>query len=885
MPLTVRKFTAQVRDDTTGDMIPAGLLSSDALGAINTAKTDAVAAITAQQTVSEAAIELKGTTTLASIPNDYTALQGEVDDLENTFNSVMLYASAVDFSIASSKKGYVNPTTGSWIQNNNAKTWFIPITSESKEVTVTANAEKATTIYFLKNDTVANQVAPNYCTGTDQDNIIAAGTTETFIIPSDCNYIGVREATSSSTGFTPSSMNLMNDAIAALDDRIDEIENVKNRYVSVLPDDYIQLEYLESNRTSYVSAGIKADQDTRFVCDFQLTDSSLSTNNYIFGGRRTTQLSAFTFCRYSNGKFMMNYYDSWYDIASADFERHTVDINKNSFYLDGVLRNTATAGNTFDSYRNVGLFGMRAGGDNEYQLAACRIFSVQWYDNDDLKHYYIPCVQVSTGLSGFYDTITGVFISEAVGDSWDPLTRSPAYGIGGSYSKVQSLEEKVDNNIESLVVPEYVEEESDRVSAMVRNDQTGTSLTFVACSDLHYPEEVGTSNKDANLPVAQRGIREMSLAIQKIAEQTHIDFYACFGDVIYQWQSHAANYDNGVKEMIAVTKLLNRAFGNNPQVRMVGNHDPNCENSDNKEFSAYQLNSYVGIYNDMLVRDPNAPYAAYGYHDFERQKVRLIVLDTSAYAPTDNLTNGATLYKFGYDQAYFLCQALIDLSDKSDGDEWQAVICSHVRIDYDNGADTDLIGKYSSIIDAYLSGGTWSIGSSRSYIFGGHNRAKLCAYINGHSHVYSWRNINLVHYDSSTREGVIDYSLSLANLGVPNAIPGRDGVSTDGVTYEKTECSARSTAFQVITIDFENKIIYARHYGAGIDIIMHYDPSSEASYSTNLTSPTWASVDTNIATVSSGIVTPAPQASGYVMIYAKSETDNCVECWNYHVSA
>ena len=87
MPLTVRKFSAQVRDETTGDMIPAGLLSSDALGAINTAKTDAIAAVEGQQAVSEAAIELKGATTLASIPNDYTALQGEVTDLKSDINA------------------------------------------------------------------------------------------------------------------------------------------------------------------------------------------------------------------------------------------------------------------------------------------------------------------------------------------------------------------------------------------------------------------------------------------------------------------------------------------------------------------------------------------------------------------------------------------------------------------------------------------------------------------------------------------------------------------------------------------------------------------------------------------------------------------------------
>lgn len=74
MAITVRKYEAQVKDPATGNMIPAGLLSSDSLTAINTATTTAVNTIQA-----------KGTEVIASIPSDYTALDSEVDDLKNAF--------------------------------------------------------------------------------------------------------------------------------------------------------------------------------------------------------------------------------------------------------------------------------------------------------------------------------------------------------------------------------------------------------------------------------------------------------------------------------------------------------------------------------------------------------------------------------------------------------------------------------------------------------------------------------------------------------------------------------------------------------------------------------------------------------------------------------
>lgn len=46
MAITVRKYEAQVKDPATGNMIPAGLLSSDSLAAINTAKNKAVSLVT-----------------------------------------------------------------------------------------------------------------------------------------------------------------------------------------------------------------------------------------------------------------------------------------------------------------------------------------------------------------------------------------------------------------------------------------------------------------------------------------------------------------------------------------------------------------------------------------------------------------------------------------------------------------------------------------------------------------------------------------------------------------------------------------------------------------------------------------------------------------------
>lgn len=88
MPITLRKFNAQVKDPDTGEMVPAGLLSSDSIEAIEAAETAAVTAVEGKQAAAEAAIELKGETTLASIPVDYTELNNEVDDVKTQIDAM-----------------------------------------------------------------------------------------------------------------------------------------------------------------------------------------------------------------------------------------------------------------------------------------------------------------------------------------------------------------------------------------------------------------------------------------------------------------------------------------------------------------------------------------------------------------------------------------------------------------------------------------------------------------------------------------------------------------------------------------------------------------------------------------------------------------------------
>ena len=304
-----------------------------------------------------------------------------------------------------------------------------------------------------------------------------------------------------------------------------------------------------------------------------------------------------------------------------------------------------------------------------------------------------------------------------------------------------TLSDAVSDNSGTDVKP-YIQGEANRVAQKVRNVQTGTSLTFIACSDLHYAVYTTTSVNETPEQI-QAALKDMRDGIKAIAEQTHIDFYSCFGDLIYQLagSTYGPNYENGVQEMIGATKLLNDAFGNNRQVRLVGNHDPNCENNNAKEFTAHLLNAYMGIYSDMLVKNESYPYGGYGYHDFERQKIRLIVLNTSFYTQGQNISNNATHYYVGPVQVRWLT-AQMDLTDKQDANEWQIVIFSHVALD---NRTLSMIYPCADILEAYNKGEaatvTFPTGNVTCDFRNGKNAAQIAFAMNGHAHLYSWRNI------------------------------------------------------------------------------------------------------------------------------------------------
>ena len=484
--------------------------------------------------------------------------------------------------------------------------------------------------------------------------------------------------------------------------------------------------------------------------------------------------------------------------------------------------------------------------------------------------------------------------------------------INTSINTINTEINTIKNNVD--FIPNYVKTEANRVSDLVRNDQItswfpdpdgtnvfGKSITFVSISDLHYSvddtykTEGGQRTLYRTATQVQEGLSDMRYGIKEIAKQTHIDFYASFGDIIYRTGGYTS-FNKGVQEINAATKLINDAFDNNAQVRMTGNHDPNCVNTSGYYFDKELMNTYMGIYNTNFVRDENYPYGGYGYCDFERQKVRMFVLNTSFYDGVINKESWSehpTRYNLGTNQAKWICNTLLELNEKTDANNWNIIFLSHVALDTSSqDSDNRGIGKYTPLINAYINGGTIAYDGT-TFNFSGNNQAKIKVFINGHTHNYNFGNMRQVHQQGKIT--VIDNVFPILRIDLPNALDGREDASFNGVTYNKTPDSDKSTTFVVMTIDFDKNIIYERHYGAGIDIIYHYEPllvstNTEANNHTTTVTPSftaasWASSNISVATFANNTITG--EASGCTTVYcldnATAASATIAEVWNVQV--
>ena len=371
-------------------------------------------------------------------------------------------------------------------------------------------------------------------------------------------------------------------------------------------------------------------------------------------------------------------------------------------------------------------------------------------------------------------------------------------------------------------IPDYVQNEVNRVSNVVLSRQSDNCINFINISDMHI-QPVTTEYRQQLFD----GILHAAQAIFLLKEKLPILFTTILGDYAYgAYNDTEDDHRNNLINAVKINSIIN------PDFKISGNHDTNPYNADIC-MTSDEIYKYLHRFdhNANIMRPAIEPNRGYYHIDYSDKNLRVICLNTADlddvpyYDGVENKTN----YDGNYVSNYQLKWLIETLSNIENG--WNVLILSHHPIHWGslNPDQSNSMNNVLHIIESYMQGLSGSVtdtisSEEISYDFSNCNRGTILGNIHGHTHNFIYGKIG---------------DLGINYIGTPNACQDRTNeygtVSSypedfrslfgDSQAYYKSGYSASDTSFCITTIDFTNKKIYSTHYGAGIDREIDYSDS------------------------------------------------------------
>ena len=174
---------------------------------------------------------------------------------------------------------------------------------------------------------------------------------------------------------------------------------------SILPDGYVQLEYIQSSGTQYIDTGFNPNQNTRFVADVEIVSVQ---NAQLFGARIASASSAFNMLVSSKTGGRDDYGTTVLNFTTTS-ERWKIDKNKNVTMVNDV--SVSHGVETFQTTCSIFINAVNNNGTPmSTTTASAKWRTVQIYNNGVLSQNFIPCKNPS-GVVGLYDVVNSQFYS------------------------------------------------------------------------------------------------------------------------------------------------------------------------------------------------------------------------------------------------------------------------------------------------------------------------------------------------------------------------------------------------------------------------------------------------------------------------------------------
>lgn len=173
----------------------------------------------------------------------------------------------------------------------------------------------------------------------------------------------------------------------------------------ILPDDYIQLEYIENNSNAYIDTKYKPTNNT--LIDSKLFVTKWGSWNAIFGARGVKSTLAYSlWCSNQSDKLFANFGSTNEHLPVRATVIHTVKYEYPNLYIDKTAINMGSE--TFSTPVTLFLFASNENGSARIGKDL-RIYYFKIFEADTLIRNYIPAKRKSDGAIGLYDTVNDTF--------------------------------------------------------------------------------------------------------------------------------------------------------------------------------------------------------------------------------------------------------------------------------------------------------------------------------------------------------------------------------------------------------------------------------------------------------------------------------------------
>lgn len=406
---------------------------------------------------------------------------------------------------------------------------------------------------------------------------------------------------------------------------------------------------------------------------------------------------------------------------------------------------------------------------------------------------------------------------------WINPSVNPSYGGGNNDGETD--EPIVNPNTPTVTIPNYHYVESGRVTQRLLNlkSQYPNHIVFGAIADTHIDIDNESVKTSANHAL---------FALKSVGMSAGCDFITNLGDNI----SNSGLYKDGVlvqsayDSMTYMEDISKDALTSVNSYNLIGNHD--------KGNSTQELYDFIGKYNHQEGKPSFDDYGltkirGYGYKDYEDKKVRVICLNTCDYWNAQG-GNGMS-----YEQKDWFMRSL-DLSDKSNFEDWLIIVLSHIPLDFAKG-DYDKCADLKAILSAYNIGGVVSIKVDEAHCIAQSESSAVKSYetyldgylTKSYSGIHSPKIVNIhghLHNNIYGKLKFIDYNTELdivrISTGSSTQEPrdaryedeGYYSISTEEKNkIEKISGTAKDTSATFYFVDLDNQVIHSVGYGADID--------------------------------------------------------------------